>query len=85
MYFKKYFIVINENKYDKIIDAIIKSENSKFPAFIKLLNPNIETAAKVGIDNKNEILAASYLLNLNILAPVMVIPDLLTPGINDNT
>ena len=49
-----------------------------------LFNPKKDTAAKVGIDNKKDILAASYLLNLKILAPVMVIPDLLTPGIKDN-
>ena len=49
----------------------------------KFFNPKIETAARVGIDNKNDILAESYLLNFNILAPVIVMPDLLTPGIND--
>ena len=32
--------------------------------------------------NKNEILLASVRLNLKILAAVMVIPALLTPGIN---
>ena len=35
------------------------------------------------MDNKNDIFADSYLLNFNILAPEMTIPDLLTPGIND--
>ena len=42
-------------------------------------------ANKVGIDKKNEILAESNLLNPNILPEVIVMPDLLTPGINDNT
>tara|TARA_Y100000992_G_scaffold229739_1_gene161048 strand:+ start:284 stop:574 length:291 start_codon:yes stop_codon:yes gene_type:complete len=76
--------VINENKKDNIIEAIIKNEKLKSSVLIKLFNPKRETAAKVGIDNINDILAASYLLNFNILAPVIVIPDLLTPGIKDN-
>ena len=42
-------------------------------------------AAKVGIDRKNEIFAESTLLNPNILPEVIVIPVLLTPGINANT
>ena len=42
-------------------------------------------AVKVGIDKKNEILAESNLLNPNSLPDVMVIPDLLTPGIKDIT
>ena len=45
--------------------------------------PNIATAANVGIDNKKDIFAESNLLKLRILAVVIVIPDLLTPGIND--
>ena len=43
----------------------------------------ILTAPRVGIDNKKEILPASNRLNLSILAAVIVIPDLLTPGISD--
>ena len=42
-------------------------------------------AAKVGMDKKNEIFAESYLLNPRSLPDVIVIPDLLTPGINDIT
>ena len=42
-------------------------------------------AVKVGIDKKKEILTESNLLNPNNLPEVIVIPDLLTPGINDNT
>ena len=83
MYFKKYFIVIYENKKDNIIEIIIKKEKLKLSDLIKLLNPKMETAAKVGIDNKKDILAESYLLNCNARAPVMATPDLLTPGIND--
>ena len=55
----------------------------KFSDFNKLFNPKTETAAKVGIDNRNDILAESNLLNFNILAPVIEMPDLLTPGSND--
>ena len=42
-------------------------------------------ALKIGIEIKNEIFAESTLLNLNNLAAVIVIPDLLTPGIKDRT
>ena len=62
---------------------IIKNEKLKLSDCTKLFNPKIETAAKVGIDNRNDILAESYLLNFNTLAPVIAIPDLLTPGTND--
>ena len=37
------------------------------------------------IDNKNEIFAESNLLNPNNLPDVIVIPDLLTPGIKART
>ena len=74
---------MKENKKENIIEIIIKNEKLKLSDFTKLFNPKIETAAKVGIDNKNDILAESYLLNFNALAPVIVIPDLLTPGSND--
>ena len=39
----------------------------------------------IGIDERNEILAESILFKFKNLAPVIVIPDLLTPGINANT
>ena len=74
---------MKENKKDNIIEIIIKNEKLKLSDFIKLSSPKIETAAKVGIDNRNDILAESYLLNFNTLAPVIEIPDLLTPGTND--
>ena len=83
IYLKKYFIVMKENKKENIIEIIIKNEKLKLSDFTKLFNPKIETAAKVGIDNRNDILAESYLLNFNTLAPVIAIPDLLTPGTND--
>ena len=74
---------MKENKKENIIDIIIKKEKSKLSDFTKLFNPKIETAAKVGMDNRNDILAESYLLNFNTLAPVIAIPDLLTPGTKD--
>tara|TARA_Y100000992_G_C20917430_1_gene328300 strand:- start:257 stop:535 length:279 start_codon:yes stop_codon:yes gene_type:complete len=83
IYFKKYFIVKRENRKDNIMEIIMKNEKFKLSDLTKLFNPKIETAANVGIDNKNDILAESYLLNFNTLAPVIAIPDLLTPGIND--
>jgi len=43
--------------------------------------PKRLAAARAGIDRKNEILAASNLLNPNSLPDVIVIPALLTPGI----
>ena len=47
--------------------------------------PNIETAPRVGIDKRKDILAASNLLNFKNLAAVIEIPDLLTPGISEKT
>ena len=44
--------------------------------------PNTLAPVKAGIANKKEILLESNLLNLKILAAVIVIPALLTPGIN---
>ena len=81
---KKYLIVIKENKKANIIASICAIEKFKFPLFKKLFIPNNDTAPKVGIDSKKDIFAASILLNLNNLAAVIVIPDLLTPGIRDN-
>ena len=40
--------------------------------------------ANAGIDNKKEILLESILLKFKNLAAVIVIPALLTPGINAN-
>ena len=74
---------MKENKKDNTIEIIIKNEKFKLWDLTKLFNPKMETAANVGIDNKNDIFAESYLLNFNNLPPVMAIPDLLTPGIND--
>ena len=47
----------------------------------KSFNPKILAPAKAGIANKKEILLESSLLNPKILAAVITIPALLTPGI----
>ena len=72
---------MKENRKEKTIETSIKNEKLKLSDFTKLFNPKIDTAAKVGIDNRKDILAESYLLKFNVLAPVIAIPDLLTPGI----
>ena len=67
-----------------MIDTKLSLVISKFSEIIKFVTPKIETAPSIGIDIKNDILAASSLLKFNSLAAVIAIPDLLTPGINDN-
>ena len=59
----------------------------KLVSLVKIifLIPKIEIAPSVGIDNKKDILAESYLSNFKSLAAVIVIPDLLTPGISERT
>lgn len=59
IYWKKKLIVTKENAKDKKIE--IKFKNEKFISLDKItfLSPKIETAAKVGIDNKKDIFAAS--------------------------
>jgi hypothetical protein len=46
--------------------------------------PNKLAAARTGIAKKNETLAESNLSKPNSLPEVIVMPDLLTPGIKDN-
>ena len=77
-------IVINEKKNEKKIEKIFNKEKLKFPEKNIFFNPNIDTALKVGIDKRKDIFAESYLLKLNNLAALIVIPDLLTPGIKEN-
>ena len=84
MYYRTYLIVTNENKKEKKTEIKFKIEKFKSPEFARLFKPKKVTAPNVGIESKNEIFAESNLLNLNIRAAVIVIPDLLTPGINDN-
>ena len=57
--------------------------NSKFSTEISL-KPSMLAPDNAGIDKKNEIFAASTLLNFENLEAVITIPDLLTPGIIDN-
>ena len=75
--------MIKEKANDKIIPK-------KFCMVIcKLFNSTIlttlyeHTAKRVGIDNKKEIFADSALSKVKNLAHVIVIPDLLTPGIKE--
>ena len=48
------------------------------------LNPNVVAANKVGIDMRKLNFAESFLEKPKNLAQVMVIPDLLVPGISAN-
>ena len=57
----------------------------KFFSIINVCILNKLTADRVGIDSKKEIFAESTLLKLKNLAPLIIIPDLLTPGINART
>lgn len=75
---------IKEKMNDKITEKILYKEKLKSWLSIWLLIPKIDTPAKVGIDNKKEIFAASILLKCKNLAAVITIPDLLTPGIREN-
>ena len=82
--FRKNFIVKYEIINDKIIDVRLVTEKLRFPVSIEFFKPYILITAKVGIERRKEIFAESYLLNFKNLAAVMVIPDLLTPGINES-
>ena len=81
IYIRKNLIVIYENRKDKIIEIIFNLIKYKSLIIIKFLKPKNETAPKIGIDSKKEILAASILLKFSNLAAVIAMPDLLTPGI----
>ena len=56
---------------------------SKLFSIIKFCRLYKEIIVKVGIEIKKEIFADSSLLKFKNLAAVIVIPDLLTPGIKD--
>ena len=71
-------------KDKKIANKFIK-EKLTFSDTKTFCIPYILTAAKVGIDNKNEIFEDSTLSNLSVLAAVIAIPERLTPGISANT
>ena len=76
-------MVIKENIKDKKMAAKLTFVKFKLSEIKILLIPKIETAPKIGMDIKKDIFAASTLLNFNILAAVIAIPDLLTPGIKE--
>ena len=80
-YLKKNFTVIYENKKDRII-AIITNKFISIDSFGISFKPRKLAPAKAGIESKKEIFPESTLLKLNNLAAVIVIPALLTPGIN---
>ena len=66
----------------KIPNIILKLNTSSFKKvsfIVSILAPN-----KAGIDKIKDILAASCLLNLKNLEPVMTTPALLAPGIREN-
>ena len=69
---------------DKKIETKFNVEIFISSKVIKFFIPNIETAPSVGIDNKKDIFAESNLLKFKSLAPVIEMPDLLTPGINES-
>ena len=68
---------------DKKIAATFKIEKEISELVKIFFTPKTETAPRVGIERRNEIFVASTLLKLSSLAAVIVIPDLLTPGIKD--
>ena len=76
-------MVIKEKTKDKNIEIKFNNEILISSAETMFLIPKRETTARVGIDSKKEIFTESYLLNFNNLAAVIVIPDLLTPGISE--
>ena len=76
---------MNEKIKDNKIAVRFSLAKFKLSEIIIFVIPKKETAPKIGIESKNAILAASTLLKFNILAAVMAIPDLLTPGTNEKT
>ena len=76
---------MQEKIKDKKTPNKFNKETEKLFSVINFCKLNKLAAPKVGIDSKKEILAESTLLKLKYLAPLIVIPDLLAPGINDKT
>ena len=70
---------------EKKIVTIFNIEKPIFGELIISCTPKMLTAPKVGIDNKKDIFAESNLLKFSNLAAVIVIPDLVTPGIKERT
>ena len=84
MYLKKYLRVKYENindkaKPNKLLNVkLILFDSTKFVILKKVIDNNI------GIEKKKEIFIVLFLSNFKNLPAVIVIPDLLTPGINDS-
>ena len=68
------WIVVSKFINEKLISLVI----------IKFFKPNNVTAPRTGIERRKDIFAESCLLNFKIPLAVIAIPDLLTPGTNDN-
>ena len=83
MKLRRKLIVINDIRKDKNIEIRLIFVKIGSPDNKIFLNPKKETAPKIGMESKKDILAASTLLNFKILAAVIAIPDLLTPGIKE--
>mgnify|MGYP006091816477 CR=1 FL=1 len=77
-------MVINEIKKEEKIDNKFINEKLISLVIIKFFKPNNVTAPRTGIERRKDIFAESCLLNFKILLAVIAIPDLLTPGTNDN-
>ena len=83
MYSRKNFTVVKEKINEDTIAMITKQLNSKDFSNTSF-NPRKLAPAKAGIESKKEILLESTLLNFKILATVIVMPALLTPGMSEN-
>ena len=73
-------MVISEKKKESTTAIKFNIVKFKLSSKIKFFVPKKETAPKIGIETRNDNLAASILLKPNNLAAVIAIPDLLTPG-----
>ena len=74
--------------YEKIKEQMTASKTIKFTSIFEKVNSfkfKKLAPAIAGTERKNEILAESNLLNPKSLPEVIVIPDLLTPGIKAST
>ena len=83
MYSKKNFTVVKEKTNEDTIAMITKQLNSKDFSNTSF-NPRNLAPAKAGTESKKEILLESTLLNFKIIATVIVMPALLTPGMSEN-
>ena len=80
---KNNLIVKYEKMNESIIEKILNWDNLRLSEKNISFSPKIVTTAKVGIASKKDIFKESILLNPKNLAPVIAIPDLLTPGTSE--